>query len=386
MKSEPLLIGVDGGATKVEAHAVECSDWADLAAASFELGAAGTVRTYQRLPEFAPLPADEQVAQRKAGSIRLTPDERAHGALWVEAACAAIDEVSSADRGRKLLVGIGMPGLKTADGRGICVINNGPRIPDYLDQLEQGLRTAGLELVSPVATLGSDADYCGLGEQHAATGLFRDVDTAYYIGGGTGLADALKLRGRLLPFDDAKGWILKSWQMHSAIGPTFEQLVSAKAINERYAALTSATSYPEEDAAQGHPIAVALLDITAMILAELTFERLDTISNGRGHAPHRGDAYQRLDDSHDYRSLFLDRVVIGQRLGAIYADDRVRPAFGAKVDQYLAALITASGTPEMAAHYLDHGQLKPRFVCPSELRAAPALGAAIAAAHAWTRQ
>ncbi len=35
-------------------------------------------------------------------------------------------------------IGMGMPGLKTADGRGICVINNGPRMPDFLLQFETG--------------------------------------------------------------------------------------------------------------------------------------------------------------------------------------------------------------------------------------------------------
>ena len=391
MESDTLLIGVDGGATEVKAHAAACDDWDR--AETFELGAASASRTYERLPEFVPQVVAEQLAQREAGSMQLSPAERTQGALWVDAARDAIREVASACDARAVLVGIGMPGLKSADGRGICVINNGPRIPDYLDRLEQGLRDVGLELVSPVAALGSDADYCGLGEEYAASGMLRDIENVYYVGGGTGLADALKLRGRLLPFDQAKTWILKSWQMNSALGPTFEKLVSAKAFNERYADLISAKvsppaefPYPECEAAEGQPIAVGWLESASLALAELVFERLDTIGNGRRESPHRGDAYLGLNDSHEYRGVLLDRVIIGQRIGQIYADNRFRSVFGQKVDAYLAGFIAASGSPEMVARYLDRGQLKPGLLCPSRLRAAPALGAAIAAVRAWSRK
>ena len=106
---------------------------------------------------------------------RIAEDEQ--GAEWVHAACQAIVEVANTGPAGQVLIGMGMPGLKTPDGRGIEVINNGPRLPDYLDRLEQGLAAAGVQLLRPVAVLGSDADYCGLGEQHAAEGLFRDVET-----------------------------------------------------------------------------------------------------------------------------------------------------------------------------------------------------------------
>lgn len=389
MESDVLLIGVDGGATEVKAHAVECG--AGDGPALFELGVASASRAYERLPGFAPPDVQEQLAQREAGLVQLSPVERAQGALWVEAAGAVICDVASACDRRRILVGIGMPGLKSAANRGICVINSGPRIPDYLDRLGQALRDAGLELISPVASLGSDADYCGLGEQYAASGLFRDVDNAYYVGGGTGLADALKLHGRLLPFDQEGSWVLKSWQIPSALGPTFEKLVSAGSLNGCYANLIRAEvdasaehPYPERDAAAGRPVALGWMHCAALVLAELVFERLDTIGNGRRGMPHRGAAYLELNDSHEYRGTLLDRVVVGQRLGQVYADERVRSVFGEKMEKYLAAFIAASGTPEMVACYLDHGRLKPGLVRPSKLRAAPALGAAIAAVRAWS--
>jgi predicted NBD/HSP70 family sugar kinase len=380
-----VLIGVDGGATETKAHAVACDDSARPT--SFELRAEAASRTYERVPGFAPLPVAEQLTPRDASRLELSAHEEEQGALWVQAAAETVAEVIQACGARRALVGMGMPGLKTPDGRGICIINNGPRIPDYLDRFERQLVKMGVELVAPVAALGSDADYCGIGELHVAQGLFRDVDNAYYVGCGTGIADALKLRGRLVRFDEACGWIQKSWQIPSALGPTFERLVSAKSMNEGYARLLSTdvtreARFPEVDAAAGAPLATACMDMVALVLAELIFERLDTIKNGRREAPHRGDAYRALTVAHEYRGTLLDRVVIGQRLGQIYADPRFRSVFGAKLDSCLTAYIVASDDVEIMRHYLLGNALKPGLICASRLRAAPALGAAVAAVQA----
>ncbi|MCP4248376.1 MAG: hypothetical protein GY778_15115 [bacterium] len=387
LPADVTLIGVDGGATEVKAHAVRCDQSVEPPA--YTLLPAQAAQVYRRLPGFEPVPVAKQLAQRGDGRLDLSEAEHEQGAEWVHAACQAIVEVAQTGPVGPVLIGIGMPGLKTPDGRGIDVINNGPRMPDYLDRLEQGLSSAGIDLLHPVAALGSDADYCGLGEQHAAEGLFRDVENAYYVGGGTGVADALKLRGRVIRFDDIKAWMHKSWQIPSALGPTFEKLVSAKSLNEGYARLTAAASsvegggrYPEQAAADGNPVAMAWMDVIALTLAELIFERLDTLANGRRALPHRGEAYGALATHHEYRGTILDRVVIGQRVGQIYADDRCRAVFAEHVDRYLAALLADWDDAGLAAGYLDGDRLRGGLLCPSALRAAPALGAAVAAVRA----
>ncbi|MFQ5806936.1 MAG: hypothetical protein ACE5I3_10855, partial [Phycisphaerae bacterium] len=171
----------------------------------------------------------------------------------------------------------------------------------------------------------------------------------------------------------------------------------------------AAGRYPEVAAAAGQPLAVAWMDTAALVLAELIFERMWTIKHGRADAPHRGAAYAKLDVEHEYRGVLLDRVVIGQRVGQIYGDPAFRPAFSDKLDAYLAAFIAASNDPEMTDAYLARSagppspaqkqsperkrgdrrgaqprpvSVKPGFVQPSRLRAAPALGAAVAAVRA----
>jgi hypothetical protein len=396
--AEITIVGVDGGATEVKAHAVSCDDL--HRPTSFGLAGLGCSRGYESVPGFAPVPIAVQLAQRDTGNIKPDRTEFQQGRIWVDAAADAIMDVARAGSGRRALIGVGMPGLKTPDGRGICVINNGPRIPDYLNALEDALRQRGIKLEAPVAVLGSDADYCGLGEQHGVGGLFRDVDNAYYVGCGTGIAEALKLRGRLVPLDGARAWLHKAWQIPSALGPTFERLVSAESFNRVYAELVAVSAcdgesadqqvFPEIAALAGHLPAITWLDGASLILAELVFERLWTIKNGRPRVLHRGDAYLKLDPNHEYRGVLLDRVVIGQRLGMVYADSRHGALFRNKIEGHLAALIAQCGDVEMARRFLAPGNgglsaaaLRSGFVQPSTLRAAPALGAGAAAVQAW---
>lgn len=388
-ETSPLLIGVDGGATEAKAHAATCDDLARPTA--FALRPESAARRYERLPRFEPVPIPDQLAQRNSGQLSIEDDERRQGELYVEGAAQAIRETAAQCGNAPILAGVGMPGLKTPDGRGINAINNGPRIPEYLDRLERRLADLGVKLVAPIACLGSDADYCGLGEEHAADGLFRDVDHAYYLGGGTGLADAMKLRGTLVRFDEAREWLLKSWQLPSALGPTFEKLVSAKSLNEMYARwrgcdpLGETLSFPETDAANGDPIAIEWLGAAAAVIAELIVERIVTVCIGRPSCPHRGDAYAALKTDHPYRGTILDRVILGQQVGRIYGDAKYRSFFGDPLDASVAALITATDDTKLKAALLVNSKLRPGFLRASRLRAAPALGAAVAAVLAYNK-
>lgn len=385
-REDAILIGVDGGATEVKAHAVEMSG--SGAAATFALRPEATARKYPRIERFQPVPTHEQLAQRADDRVEIGTLEHEQGQAWITAAADAIAEVAQAAGSTSVTVGVGMPGLKTMDGGGIIVINNGPRIPRFSEELSDALSARGLSLAAPLPPLQSDADCCGIGEQHATEGLFRDVDHAYYVGCGTGVADALKLRGELVPFDAARDWIQKAWQMPSALGATFEQLVSARALNAVYAQLiaTDEAGFPEATANDGDPIARTWLDTAALVLAELIYERIVTIKNGRTDAPQRGQAYAALQREHPYRGVTLERIIIGQRLGQVYGDERYRDVFAARLDLHLATLIAQTADAalrEACLHDQDAADGRPRLktglLRASRLRAAPALGAAIVA-------
>ncbi|GJM26871.1 MAG: hypothetical protein DHS20C16_32860 [Phycisphaerae bacterium] len=383
MSDNILLIGVDGGATEVKAHEVLMRASGDER--QFELGNASASRVYESVPGFVPVPVTQQFSERDHNAIEIKPAEQQQADKWIDATFEAVAEVASkASSTGPVQIGIGMPGLKSPDKRGIVVINNGPRLPKYLEQLEGKLEAAGIKLATPIAALGSDADYCGIGEEYASNGLFRDVENAYYMGAGTGVADAMKLNGKLVTFDEASTWIQKSWQVASSFGPTFEKLISARSMNETYHRLIGHPSdagakYPEVDAINGNPIAVSWMDSVAMLAAELIFERLQTVTAGRPDRADRGDAYTALNSEHPFRGTALDRVIIGQRLGQICSQPHQRSDLLKRITECLAAFVRESKNDELIQAYTPTGTVKPGLLVASNLRAAPAIGAAVAA-------
>lgn len=334
-----LLVGVDGGATAVKA----CS----VVPAGDGLVAGEDAATF-RCDDGAraPVPLDEQRRALAAGHIEPTEDERAWGDAWIDAYVESIASVAARARRADLRVGICAPGLKTADGRGIALVRNGPRIPDFLDRLESRLSRAGLALVAPIPPLLSDGVACGLGEAVHPHGAFRGVRDAYYVGGGTGLAECLLLDGRVIGFDDVASRARKAWELVASSGRTFEDELSMRGLAERWerarttaragdargrpasastpgfadprpqppdvasASRSDARSpvrsaeearHVEDAAAQGDPAALAVTRGAALALHELVRARAGVFP--------------------------LERVVVGQRLGAWFAREDLREAW-----------------------------------------------------------
>jgi hypothetical protein len=403
-----ILIGVDGGASEVKAHQVL------VLSPSLALGAASASCCYDAAPGFDPVPLAEQLVALERRRVRPTRMEIAQGDLWVDAAASTIAAVAAeaadpADANRpRVRVGVCFPGLKTADGRGLAVVRNGPRVPDFLDRLEGRLERAGLVLVRPIPPLLSDGDACGIGENVHVQGMLRAVSSAYYIGGGTGLAEALKISGEIVSFDALRGWMPKAWAMESALGGSFEQRISMGGINVAYAARSGRPvpvqhdEFPEQRAARGDVHAIAVMDVAARALAELVFARMRALAKGRRAIPSSTAVASRAADavgsraadaavaraaeaaggeraSQAWPSTFLDRVVFGQRLAHLFADESLREVFRDVVEVALAEHILHADDPALAEHYLAQSHVRSGLLCASSLRAAPALGAAAVA-------
>lgn len=380
-----VTIGIDGGATEVKAHLINLKGTPD--APIFELGKVSASRKYPVIPNFKSVDIKQQLAERNEGKVNLTEAEIKQGENIVQSFADAIIEIVKKLKAKKVLIGIGMPGLKTDDKRGINCMANGPRQPFFLEKVEAKLKAANIDLVAPIPRLGSDADYCGIGEEYAGDGMFKDVKNAYYMGGGTGIADAMKLNGELVPFDMTKEWMQKAWQIPCALGVTFEKLSSAKSMNELF--LKYGTSvpdkikkkglYPEVAAAQGCPIGAFVLNTAACVLAELFFERINTLKNGREEAAFRGDGYMALKKDHPYKGLLFERLILGQRMGKLFSEPKYAKFFRKHLETYLAKFILITNDKKMISHYLDKssGKLKKNILVSSKLREAPAIGAAI---------
>ena len=382
-----IVLGLDGGATKISGYQIQI----DPDTSVFDLTANHAEKSYREIPgykeNFQAVDIGTQLREKEKGAIRLTEGEKQQGAVYVEAAAIVVEQLVKQSGQNNVLIGLGMPGLKTADQRGIEVVANGPRILNYASLFEDRLKLAKIRLVSPIHRIGSDADYCGIGENYAKEGLFRDVASAYYLGGGTGVADALKLKGQLVFFDQIKPWMAKSWEMKTADGRSLERFASAGGIQNLYAEmagkdvaeLNRQKIYPLQIAslaAEGEAAAQKTFALVVNNLGLLLFERISTIYAGwQGLFSFVNPNRPALSKQHAYLGTLLQRIIIGQRLGELMDSQAGNLVLRKPLFERFAELVAASkALDEKAKEHYAHPE---NIIVTSKLREAPALGAGI---------
>ena len=383
-----ILVGIDGGASKLSGWIVEFNKDTHL----FRLGNLNIQKKYSDYhgynENFKPVDIKTQLKEMNT-QILIAKEEKVQAEIYMKAAADVVIELLQTHKDKNALIGIGMPGLKTKDQRGISAIANGPRMPGYCDFLEDKIYKQGLELVAPIAHLGSDADYCGLGEEYSENGLFRNIDNAYYLGGGTGVADALKLNGKLLRFDHAKPWIAKAWEMKCEKGNTLEQYASASGIQKTYSQYSKISIqdlnrnqiFPIqilEKALKNEKAAYDTINEVGKRLAELLFERITTIYSGwSGIFSFLNPNREMLTSDHEFKGILLESIVIGQRLGDLLLKSQGTRILWPEVLKDLGEMIQKTGENKLIEHYLRNGKFHEEKIQISKLREAPALGAGI---------
>ena len=379
------LLGIDGGATKISGWIV------DRQKDGFSLTEINVQKKYSEYSSydwnFKPVDIKTQLGEMNSG-INLTQEEYAQGLAYMDAASDVIIELVSHCPGKKLLIGFGMPGLKTEDKRGISALANGPRMPEFLDYIEKKLKENKIDYI-PVSHLGSDADYCGIGEEYDIAGTFKNVKNAYYLGGGTGVADAMKLRGKLVTFDNMKSWIAKAWEMKSDLGLSLERYASASGIQYIYSvksgisvdSLNKEGIYPPQILAKavgGEKAAQMTINEVSDNISKLLFERISTLYFGySGVFEFVNSAKQALDINHPFRETLLERIVIGQRLGDLLEDSKSTSFLWENILSDLKKMIVEVDDKKFVNHYLKNSTFNEDILTISGLREAPVIGAAV---------
>jgi hypothetical protein len=328
------VIGIDGGATKVSGGVVE-----KINANSFKLNSPAVDIKYAEYPnfnaDFSPLSLDSQF-EKETSSI-----EKQQGSVYIE---CVLDIIRSLTESESFIVAIAMPGIKTNDGRGIAAMANGPRIPNFCDQIEKALN-----LEHPIQRLESDADMCVWGEEYAENGEIRSVKNAYYLGGGTGTADGLKIKGNLIPFDEASNWIAKSIELKMFDGHSLEKYASMGGINQLRGSIS--------DSKIGN------------VLGRLLFERISTIHFGWKNQFQVG---RDLQTDHPYINTLLDRIIIGQRLSQFLQSIDGHAIYQALINELGHQCSNAADA--ISDHYLINDKFNKEYIVMSNLRAAPIIG------------
>jgi hypothetical protein len=157
--------------------------------------------------KFIPVHLDLQRQEFSEGNIYLTQPEMDQGNVIVETIQNIISKSESDS------IGLCFPGIKNE--RGVVIMANGPRIPDFLERIQ------GID------SIPHDSDCCVLGEWKSTIGKLQNCDNAVYIGGGTGIADGIILKGKMIDFN-ARDDVKRSWELKIPSGETIESCLSPK--------------------------------------------------------------------------------------------------------------------------------------------------------------
>ena len=389
-EKEYIIIGIDGGGSKVSAGIIESKDISTFTIKSL------SQQYYNERSEFnsdfSPVAMDIQLNEYNTEEYNVTNDEVLQGNAIIE---SFHNSIINLNIDKPILMGIGMVGLKTKDLRGIGAIANGPRIPKFCIQLENVLHKSNIHLYKPIQYIGSDADNCGIGEEYGKDGLFKDIQNGYYIGGGTGTADALKLKNELIPFDSISSWIAKSWEILNENNISMEQYTSLKGIQSIYSnyseipinELCNESIYANEIFSRALKNEQAALltcaDITKY-MSTLIVERVETIFSGwQNKFGLLNPKHSLLINNHPYKNNLLERIIIGQGLGKLFHLSKNTPLLWDPLHNNIYNMIQKSRVlPSKAKNFFfENGTLKKGFIMTSNLDNSAILGAGITAIY-----
>jgi hypothetical protein len=347
-----LLIGVDGGGSGFRAHGVE------RGAQGFVCEPGRSAQGSWEYPAgFSPAPLDRQMEEAKSSPGGEDPPlgdlEREAAQRQVHMLGDALESLCGVE-GEAFRLGLCMPGLHTASGRGIAVCRHGPRSPRMLEQLEAECGRRGLNLIVPLPALQGDGRAAAWGEEVAGGGQLAGVSNAYYVGAGTGLAEGLKVAGVHLDLTRLRQHLPAAWAGRGPSGRSWEDEVSMGGMQSLWQG--SGPGWVDQAAQAGEAQAQEILSAGACALGRWLLMRMEALQGWEGKV--------------------LERIVVGQRSGRLLAHPEAAAWYGDPLRETLKTGLLARQDTPMATHALAAGSLRPGFLRASVLRAAPALGMA----------
>jgi len=389
-EKEYTIIGVDGGGSKVSSGIIKSNDISDFTITSLSHHYYNEISEFNSI--FSPVDMDTQLNEYNKEQYNIKDDEIVQGNAIIK---SFYNSIINLNIEKPILIGIGMVGLKTNDLRGIGAIANGPRMPKFCIQLENLLKNSDIHLYKPIKYIGSDADNCGIGEEYGNSGLFNGIENGYYIGGGTGTADALKLENRLIPFDNISSWIVKTWEIVNENNVSMEKFTSLQGIQSLYSyysktpinTLQDKSIYANEiftRALENDQAALLTFADITKYMSTLIVERIETIFSGwQNKFQLLNHKHRFLDNNHPYKNNLLERIIIGQGLGKLFHQSKNTPLLWDPLHNNIYDKIKKSSVLPLKIKNLlfENNGLKKDFIMTSNLNNSALLGAGISAIY-----
>ncbi len=293
--NNPLLLGLDGGATKILAQTCTIDPRSSLIIPKEEYHESNYRDSLKFDSGFIPIDLAQQKKEAKENNYSFSEQEINQSASVIDTIVKVI--LSSVKEKKITQVGLCFPGIKTANYDGISIMANGPRNINMLSMINKMLKPK-LDNGISIKTIYDDSECCVIGEWKSLIGKLRDCKNAIYIGGGTGIADGIILNNKIVGRD-----IEKSWELIMPSGESVEQCLSPGGMlsqwNKEKVKSIKAIISLFDHAISGDNFANNIIEKAAKSFAFLIDKRI------------------KFFKSHNTKP---EKIVIGQRLGNIVSD------------------------------------------------------------------
>jgi len=384
-----VLIGIDGGASKVSAWNITI-----LEDGLFNTGEYNVKYRYKEIggynENFKPVDINTQMGQFINSNYSISESEEMQSRVYISACVKAVLSLVDCLKKRDILIGFCMPGIKTADDRGIAVTANGPRISSFCDIFKGMIEKEGINLIWKPMKIGNDAYFCGLGEQYGKGGSFRKFQNIYYCGVSTGIADLLEINGRIIEIDEVSDWFVKTWELASEDNVAIEDYISAKGVMKRFSEKVGESIKDVEkegiyvqkirDIAIGGNISTQeVIDGFCYYLAKLVYEIIVTLDVGYKGIFKIRNIYRKWPiKEHKFIGTKLGSVIFGQQIGEFlkesYDDELIWANFISNLKNFISkSLFIENDTKDYYFTKIDRDE----FFVFSRLIEAPSIGAGV---------
>lgn len=225
---------------------------------------------------FIPIKSDIQRHELAEKNIKITEEELVQGNVIIETLQKSISE------SRSTSVGLCFPGIK--DDKGVVVMVNGPRIPNMVERLNN-------------IVIYNDSECCVLGESKSSIGNLNKTKNAFYIGGGTGIADGIIINSKMINLSK-KSSIKRSWELKFLDGSVESYLSPAGIIYQHNTQFKSDISTLSELAISKN--CIHTFDKAIKAFSYLINDRIKIFNSN---------------------NLKIEKIIIGQRLGQFLKKD-----------------------------------------------------------------
>ena len=296
--SDPVLLGLDGGATKVLAQACTIDHKSSLItpAGGFAELIYRDAKTFS--PDFSPVDLEQQQKEASSHKYHITEQEAKQSESIADTIARTIIAFEGVNK--ISLMGLCFPGIKTPKLDGVSIMANGPRNIKMLSMINNKIKTNEHRKLM-MKEIHDDSECCLIGEWKSSIGKLQNSENAIYIGGGTGIADGIILGNKIVDMRNSKK-IKRSWELTMPTGKSVEYYLSLGGMLNQWGKgrSTKAMQSLLEHATSG--------DIAACQIIENASQAFDYLINNR----------VSFFQSH---GATPEKIVIGQRLGSILSDD-----------------------------------------------------------------